>query len=194
MYNTTAVPRSPLTALQGQVSLLRRTVARNTPQTSTWQDSTVSYTTAAATGIFSQDYSLTSRFISSGTPYTDAVLGDRYRNKSVMLKIDAGDNIPKVRLIVYWTKKTGNSMTINDFLTTPDPSAFTVISDTMFFPAGKQKSTVFKRFNLRGKITNYNQSSSVLEEGDLRFHIVLYSDTAVTKTIAWQQRLNIQNK
>ena len=192
MYNSTApVPASPLSRVQNQVTLLSRRINRNAPQVSNW-----AYTaafTSTLSGFQATDYSITSGFIGSGSDYTSSVLGDYYRNKRLMLKLDATNTINKVRVLVYWSKKAGTYSGMTDMTTTLDPAAFQVIHDSVFYPI-TEKSGKFIRINLRDKMTNYNQSSATLESGDLHLRIIFDNPTAASRNVTYGLRLFLQNK
>ena len=192
LYNATRpVVGSPLTRVQNQVNILRRTVARQAPQTSNWSK-IYSWTTPATVGFQTYDIPITTDFIAS-SDYTNSVLGDFYRNKFLQLKLDCEPVVPKYRIIVYWSRKAGNTSGVGDFAFTLDPAAFTVIHDSMVFP-NQLAGTKFIRLNLRGKMTNYNQSSSTLEYGDLRVRIILYNNAATARNSTIGIRHYIQNK
>lgn len=185
-------PISRAQAQDQQIIQLRRLVARNTPQTSNWSTSKTNITTPAAIGYTSTDYSLTNLFIAS-TDYSSSVLGDFYRNKALYLTVDSNQDIQKIRVCVYWSKKAGNSYQPSDLNSIPDPAAFQVIHDSMIFPANVTSARRIK-INLKNKLTNYNQSSSTLEYGDLHVMFTIYNHTAASRGISWQARLFLQNK
>lgn len=198
MYNNTLIPDTPLTRVQKQVRLLGKTVAQQRPQLSNWVDSAT--LSCPQTAVTSQDYSLTSRFIaSSGSgAYDDLVLGDKYTNVKTQLRFDISLDLPRVRVIVYWAKKAGNTLVISNFWNTPDPSAFVVLFDRTYAPIGVTATSAHNvrsvNLLLGNKITNYNESSSVLENGDLRMLIIAENTSASAKAIAWSSRLFIRNK
>lgn len=177
---------------------LRRMVLAQRPQISNWPDTaTVNCTAVSVTPI---DYNLTNRFVTStgAGSYNDLVLGDKFRNIKSHFRFDYSIGMSRVRVVLYWSKKAGNTCLINDYTTIADPTAFTVVYDQTWSPQGASanvcntvKSAVI---NHRGKITNYNESSSIIEQGELHLRIIAENPTSSNQTFIWVHRFYLRNK
>lgn len=194
MYNATRpVVGSPLTRVQNQVNLLRRTVARQAPQISNFYWGPFTFTTPATSGYHATTVNITNDFTSS-TDFDAQVIGDRFLNVSNLMRFDADITFTKFRVIFYWAKKAGNSTSIATFVDSLDPAAFTVIFDRTYYPTKNGGTCPAIRLNLKRIQTIYNKSSDVLERGDLKCRIIVDNPTAAARSISVQNRLFIQNK
>lgn len=147
----------------------------------------------------SLNFSPTSTFIGDVTAYEKLILGDTYRNQQFVWRCDftpiAGTAVKpqKVRILIYWARKAGNQFTATTFTPIPDPAAFQVLYDRTFDPE-VHGDFVQGRLNLKGKITKYNQSSAVLESGQLWVHIQGQNASATAITVNFGSRLTVTNK
>jgi len=170
-------------------------VRSNKPQISNWADSGT-VTTPAAAGNNGIDWSPTTRFIASGVDYTSSVLGDYFRNHMYRLRIDCPTTITRARVIVYWSKRAGTTSGTSDFTTILDPAAFTVLYEKCFFPSQSinPSGVIWINVPLKSKLTNYNQSSGVLEYGQLNVRLITQQTSTSAQTITWAARLFVSNK
>lgn len=147
----------------------------------------------------SLEFSPSVQFTTDTTTYERLILGDTYRNMNLVWRMDMGvtQNTTvkpaKVRVVIYWAKKAGNSFTTGSFLTLPDPAAFTVLWDKCYDPE-VHGDAVGGRINLKGKITKYNQSSQVFEFGQLRIFLLGSNNTATALSTSFGCRLAVTNK
>lgn len=179
LYNSTAATPSKN---KEEIKKLRRIVISNRPQISNWPDTATM--NCSAVSVTPLDYNLTNRFVSStgAGSYNDVVLGDKFRNIKSHFRFDYSIGMSRVRVVVYWAKKAGNTCLINDFTTIADPTAFTVVYDQTWSPQGASaticNTVKAAMINHRGKITNYNESSGVIEQGELHLRIIAENPTA----------------
>jgi len=194
---TAVVPVSRQAVQDSQIASLRKMITMNKQQISNYYaGGTIAVT--GGIGNTGYDINVTNTFVAS-TDYAKQVLGDKYLNKMLHLKFDSDGLLPKVRIVVYWCKRSGNSSAITDFTALLDPAAHVVLYDRTHFPILSQGNTpLFPsniiRIPLKNKLTTYNFSSSVLEAGDLRIRVVAYNDNAAGRSIVWNSRLFIANK
>lgn len=178
-----------------QIATLRRMITLNKQQVSGYDDGT-SLTVPASTTNGITQYNLTTRFTGS-TDYPKTVLGDRFVNKSLWFRYrcDAA-GLDRLRVVVYWARKAGNTWNPTGFQDIPDPSAFIVLMDKMHFPTGNPTATVSNTYKiaLKNRQTVWNYSSSVLESGSLNLLFFYDNTAAASKGINWATRLNFANK
>lgn len=194
LYNSTAPTPSKN---KEEIKRLRRVVLSSRPQITNWLDNS---TISIPTGTAVYEYSLTNRFTSStgAGSYEDLVLGNKFQNIRSVFRFDITIASPRTRVIVYWARKAGNPTTIANFWNQLDPDAFNVVYDRTLYPKGVQSSTTSNvhqfALNHRGKISHYNESSGVLEQGDLRMVVICEHGNAASQTLIWSHRLFLRNK
>jgi len=197
------VPVSKYEIQNAQIRNLSRMVRSNKQQISNFEnEATVSVNPATQNA--KATINLTTDFTGSAS-YEKLVLGDKFKNKWLTLRLNmdglnlTGAGLDYVRIVIYWNKKTGNSFSPTYVSTTADPAAFTVVFDRMFFPlqqvgAGSIATNTI-RIPLKDKITTYNQSSSVLEDGELKMLVMASNSNATTaRGIRYFIRHYVQNK
>lgn len=186
------LPVSKSADQQQQLVQLRRLVARNTPQTSNFYNSG-SYTSPATSGTQGFDIPITANFVASAD-FDAQVIGDKFYNVSNMLRLQFSTEYRQVRIITYWSKKAGNTTGIGGYQEILDPAAFQVLTDISLYPSKNGGFNPVIRNNLKKKLTVYNKSSDVLENGDFKCRILFENPTAAATTVFWTNRLFIQNK
>lgn len=129
--------------------------------------------------------------------FDELVLGDKFINERLKMQFHASVAVIKMRIIVYFTKRTGASFspasTAAGFVSIPDPAAFQVLHDKVYI-SGNDTSGMAPSFNISLKkiLTTYNRSSNTLERGDLRVCIITESGAATGSN--WCSQLLFRNK
>lgn len=155
--------------------------------------------TVTANTVTAFDYGLSAGLVTS-TEMGAKYIGDKYRNKSLLMRMYFHEALNCARVVVYVPKVAGTTYTIPDFLSIPDPTVYTVLYDTMLFPAHAaqpRKNFLLKRLNLKDRITiNDRQGAATgsIKSGDIRIAILAENATATNRTISCWYNLKFQNK
>jgi len=182
---------------QAQIDALRRRVAQNTAAKSFF---TSTQTFSSATGVAGVTYNLTSLFTASGQ-FRDYVTGDKYINNWLRLNFLVQQNISAFRFVVYTPKKTTTDFlpsptTTSDLTIVPDPAAFTVWHDEYINPPDTFNSDcgIRRTINLRRLMTIYNESSSVLERGEVKLWVGVAKSSGFSVAFDVGTMLALQDK
>lgn len=163
-------------SLENKVARLQRQVGRNTAGKEYFRNSV--QLVAIGSGYNSQDIDLTQSIISNAR-FRDVINGDRWYNRSINFRSVLFPDVSACRFVLYSCKKAStffNPATSAEGFTTPlDPAAFTVYKDfyvTMHDQT--ERATINENLSLRSLMTIYNDSSTVLEKGQIRIHMMWY--------------------
>lgn len=159
-------------SIQNQVNLLKRQVAKNSPEKRYFREA---YTNTAPAGVSGADLPITSNFVADAS-FRNNVNGDKWRNHFLKLSGIVDDENLTFRVIVYVPRKTGNTIALptvaSDIPLLHDPSAFWIIDDFYVQKTAQVTDVGWNRVvNLRGLESIYNQDSSILEKGSIRIQL-----------------------
>lgn len=194
---TAVYPVSKQQVQDSQIASLRKMIIMNKQQSSNvLLSNNPTFLASTSNQLF--DYNLTNQFCTS-TDYPKLVLGDRFVNKRIQLRVNVPSvtAISRLRIMLYWTKDPGTTYVPSGFQDIPDPASFTVVFDRTMFPSytGHILGPVTSAsVNLRNKNTTYNYSVPAIKGGEL--HLILFGDnTSGTATIVYtSSRLVLANK
>jgi hypothetical protein len=199
---TSVAPMSKYEIQGAQIQSLRKMIGSTKPSVNN-HDATATAAIPASSTNNTLTINVTSGFTGS-TNYEKLVLGDRFVNKKIQLRVAFEGNdadstgLVKARIVVYWARKPGTSFVPTEPTSIPDPAAFTVLYDRMQWPlqdsANLSNNTNTITIPLRDRITVFNQSSSVIEAGELKILIMTDNNAITAKGIRYEYRLFVANK
>ncbi len=143
---------------------------------------------------FISEYNLPNILVND-TTFRDNILGDTWKNKALVFKMDCDATINKIRVLVMRSIKPGTSYSPvgnQSFTNIPDPNKYHVYLDNGFVPTDSDPNGQLKSFkvNLRNLISQYDTANTTLERGDVRMYII--SQGAGTYQVSYQY--SVQNK
>lgn len=175
----------------GRYEALRKAINRNAPAVEniiyTKSISTPASSTSLTQWVIIDDLVASSEFALK-------YIGDKFRLHALNLRIRFSEGIHIARVIVYWPKNPGDSITGLDAQAIIDPTQFTVLHDTMILPAhGNQprKQMFIKSVNCKKRIVSIDRTGTTagtVKSGELRVTVWCENLTAsAVSTFAYLQ-------
>lgn len=171
------------TALTRSVKTLSRKVNANRPETQ-YTRATSTYS-PSTTGVEQFNTDLSALIANSSTKFQ----GQKFRNLWLKLRLDPLINASRCRLVIYRSRKPSEvfSPTTNQFVQMLDPEKYVVYCDMAFQPASEDRNGRFqdKTINLKKLITSYDNTTTSLQEGQLRAAFFTQGDNSTSAVCGW---------
>lgn len=150
--------------------------------------------TRVTANVFNNEFNLPTLLVND-TTFRDNILGDTWKNKALVMKLDCDSSLLKLRVLVMRSIKPGTSYDPPDnqaFTNIPDPNKYQVYLDNSWVPAKQDSRGQLKSFkvNLRNLVSQYDTANTTLERGDIRLYVI--SEGSGTYEMSYQH--SVQNK
>lgn len=145
------------------------------------------------------DYSISTQ-LPANAEFASKYLGDKFRNKTLDLRILYSEVLDTARCVVYMPRTVGDTLSLTDLQTIPDETKYRVLYDTVMFPKHSnqpRRNLLFKRINLSDRLTTVDRTAATtgsIKANEIRVAMIATNPTATAVSIQPWYKLRFQNK